>query len=819
LNIFKTIDGTYKFLISQTTLAKRSSEAVEFQWIRNTSLPATPTISSPASTLFLSNSTSLTVAGSCITGNVVWLAGNISQADVVAPVVGSLSQTCALSAYSFTLEKKIDNSYAITLAQTNGINFSNRTSMQWIRDTLAPTLPAPTNPAANPFLSGDTTVPVKGTCETLATVKISRTGTATQSIVCANNIYSFDATANTDGSYLYNITQTDGAGNPSGVSTFRWTRDTSIPATPVITTPASSPSATKTSTFIVAGKCINGNKVTLGGSVSAADVTAPAGSLTQVCASAAFSFTIAKSVDGIYGFNIKQTNLVPTDSAQVSVVWRRDTARPLTPTKIQPSVSPYRSAGTLTIDGGCEDLATVLLEGDKILSQACSGGFYSFSITEAANGTYNYIISQKDSADNRSNTVTQTWIKDFAVPPTPAITVPAINPAISLDPSLTLSGSCVPGYTVTLGGQVDASEVVMPANTLTLTCGSNSSFTFIVTKPVDGSYNLTVIQNNGVINSGTVAQTWVLDTTAPTMTINSAPTNPNFGKQVTFSFISNDAAAAVKCSLDGAGFTACSSPLSFPALANGSHTLSLRGQDAAGNIGLPNNHTWIQEAFNAIALYHFDGDSLTDSGNYSGSEDNLLTNGGTVAGTGLFTTDGRDFLAASANYAEAIDNDSQDQVLSRMTIETFVNFRTLPLDGSTMIFVSKMGAADNLGWEFGVKADAGNISMTFAGSLDGKIAETITSLPITVALGTPIHLTVTWDLGAVRFYCDGAVCGNGTIGTAGTSILYRTTAAMRLGSTSLGGAYLDGILDETRLSQVVRRTGTFTPPASAYSAD
>src|SRR5262249_8730570 len=48
-------------------------------------------------------------------------------------------------------------------------------------------------------------------------------------------------------------------------------------------------------------------------------------------------------------------------------------------------------------------------------------------------------------------------------------------------------------------------------------------------------------------------------------------------------FSSPDATATFKCSVDGAAYAVCTSPFTTPALVDGSHTVSIKAVDTAGN--------------------------------------------------------------------------------------------------------------------------------------------------------------------------------------------------------------------------------------------
>ena len=85
------------------------------------------------------------------------------------------------------------------------------------------------------------------------------------------------------------------------------------------------------------------------------------------------------------------------------------------------------------------------------------------------------------------------------------------------------------------------------------------------------------------------------DTTPPETTITSGPAEGGTltTDSATFGFSSSEANSKFACSLDGAAYSACSSPKSYSSLADGPHTFSARATDAAGNTdATPASRTW-----------------------------------------------------------------------------------------------------------------------------------------------------------------------------------------------------------------------------------
>src|SRR5207248_2027970 len=87
------------------------------------------------------------------------------------------------------------------------------------------------------------------------------------------------------------------------------------------------------------------------------------------------------------------------------------------------------------------------------------------------------------------------------------------------------------------------------------------------------------------------ARSFTLDTTAPTATIGTSPAALTTSSTGSFTF-SSEVGATLRCDLDGGGFTICTSPKSYPGLADGSHTFRVTATDPAGNTGSPVSYTW-----------------------------------------------------------------------------------------------------------------------------------------------------------------------------------------------------------------------------------
>ena len=82
------------------------------------------------------------------------------------------------------------------------------------------------------------------------------------------------------------------------------------------------------------------------------------------------------------------------------------------------------------------------------------------------------------------------------------------------------------------------------------------------------------------------------DTTAPTVTLTSTPPTSTTETSASFTFSANEPDVGYECSLDGAGYSACTSPTSHQSLGVGTHSFAVRAHDAAGNLGQPATFGW-----------------------------------------------------------------------------------------------------------------------------------------------------------------------------------------------------------------------------------
>ncbi|MCR4341691.1 MAG: LamG domain-containing protein [Gemmatimonadaceae bacterium] len=117
----------------------------------------------------------------------------------------------------------------------------------------------------------------------------------------------------------------------------------------------------------------------------------------------------------------------------------------------------------------------------------------------------------------------------------------------------------------------------------------------------------------------------------------------------------------------------------------------------------------------------------------------------------------------------------------------------------------------NTGWRMGARTDNGNwyFDLYSGGSL---IVNVTTASPLSANTWT--HMAFVKNGTDYRFYKDGTSVGSST----DANVVGDYTGTFRIGSDIDAAAFLNGWLDEFRISNIARWTTTFTPPTEAYSA-
>lgn len=96
------------------------------------------------------------------------------------------------------------------------------------------------------------------------------------------------------------------------------------------------------------------------------------------------------------------------------------------------------------------------------------------------------------------------------------------------------------------------------------------------------SFEVRAVDASGNADESPASRSFVVDADPPETKMDSGPSGTITDTSPSFTF-SSEPGAVFQCRLDGAGFTACTSPRAYSDLAQGSHLFEVRALDALGN--------------------------------------------------------------------------------------------------------------------------------------------------------------------------------------------------------------------------------------------
>jgi hypothetical protein len=277
----------------------------------------------------------------------------------------------------------------------------------WVIDTTAPSVLIQDSPASpNNASSESIHFSVAGADAATHAVqcKLARGSTVIQALADCTSPYT--ATTSTDATYTMTVVATDLAGNQTTV-TATWTRDSSAPAAPVITGPATPTNQTHV-TFTwpdVAGSA--GYECALDSNANAAFSSCVSGVTADVTA------------EGSHTYYVRSHDAVPNTSAPSMWTWVVDTTAPTLDVTGVPSgvTSSADVSPVVTVTDANPTAATCTLDGPSP-SSTCG------SYTGLADGDYTLTVNETDAAGNAATPVVLHWTVD-TTPPTVTLKAPS----------------------------------------------------------------------------------------------------------------------------------------------------------------------------------------------------------------------------------------------------------------------------------------------------------------------------------------------------------------------------------------------------------
>ena len=652
-------------------------------------LPVTGAVSNGGTT----NDAMITFAGTAQAGSAI----TIYDTDATT-VVGSGVATGGV--FSITTSALGQGSHTLTAKATDAAanQSAASTAFQVTVDTVAPAAPVVSSvnddiapgigPVSDNGSTNDTTLTFVGTSEAGSAVTIYDTDGTT---VVGSGIASggsFSITTSALGSGLHTLTTkaTDAAGNQGVASTaFHVTIVTSAPAAPLIsgvtddvlpvTGTVSNSGITNDATLTFAGAAQASSTV----KIYDTDGTTVVG--TGVATGGSFTITTSTLSEGSHILTARATDAASNEGAastpfSVTV----DTVAPSTPviSGVTDNVSPVTGSvsdsgatndTTLTFAGTAEVGGAVTIydtDGTTIVGSGVASGGVFFSITTSAlsQGSHTLTVRATDAASNQSAASTAFHVTiDTSAPGAPVITgvtddvLPTTGSVsdngITNDATLTVAGTAKSGSAVTIY-DTDGTTAVGSG------VATGGSFTITTSALGQGSHTLTARSTDAAGNQSVASAAFhaTIDTVAPAAPVISSVSDdvaPITGavldngstNDTTLTFVGTAESGSAVTIYDtdgatvvGAGIAAGGNfTITTSALGSGSHTLTVRATDVAGNQsgGSTAFHVTVDTValppvFGGLGNLNFDG-SMNLAGGAEANGLVALFDGGTSIGT------------------------------------------------------------------------------------------------------------------------------------------------------------------------------------------
>ncbi len=403
----------------------------------------------------------------------------------------------------------------------------------------------------------------------------------------------------TDGTYTFLVRAVDAAGNADPTpATLTWTVDTTKPTVTIVSGPTGTTSATS-ATF----------------DFDSNEATSPTG-VTYLCKlDTEVDFTVCpdpKTYTGL-GEGVHRLEVLAMDAAgnrsETPAVrtWTVDTTAPDTRIVSGPTGPTSSTSATFEFDEVTPTPGVTFeckLDTEADFTPCTSPRTY----TGLAQGEHTLLVRAVDAAGNAdASPASRTWTVDTVAPAAPVVSAPASGATLdTLTPAITGTAEAGSTVTVIIDGQVvgtvkaDASGNWSYTPTTPLTVGPHE----VKTRATDEAGNTSPDSTGRTF-------TIVQDTVAPETTITSGPSGTTSERSATFEFTANEPGVTYECSLDGAAFTPCTSPVTFTNLTEGEHTFQVRARDAAGNVeATPETRTWTVQDAGPTGDISFRGDGF-----------------------------------------------------------------------------------------------------------------------------------------------------------------------------------------------------------------
>jgi len=567
-------EGNHTFSVTATDSAGNTGPAATRSWTIDTTAPTASITGGPADP---TNSTSASLAFSSEPG-----AGFQCKLDA-----GSYSSCTSPKDYTGLGEG--NHTFSVTATDSAG-NTGPAATRSWTIDTTAPTA----------SITGGPADPTNSTSASLAFS--SEPGAGFECKLDAGSYSSCtspkDYTGLGEGNHTFSVTATDSAGNTGPAATRSWTIDTTAP-TVTLTSPANGSTTSDPSPSLagVAGTAVgDGTAITVRLYSGAAATGSPIQTLGATRgAGGAYAVAPTALAAGTYTAQSQQDDAAGNAALSAPTTFTIDPlAGDTTPPAISllapadGSVTSNQTPGFVGVAGvAAGDSTTVTVRvyaGPTVLdplvrtlttTRDVDGSFAVAASPALADGTYTARAEQTDTGGNTGFSGAAAFTIDTTAPSVTITSGPA-DPTNSTSASLAFSSEPGAGFECKL----DAGSYAA--------CTSPKDYTGLG----EGNHTFDVRATDTAGNTGSPAtRSWTIDTTAPSVTITTGPSDPSTSADASLEFTS-EPGAAFECKRDAGSYSSCISPKAYTGLSDGSHTFSVRAGDQAGNTGSPATRTW-----------------------------------------------------------------------------------------------------------------------------------------------------------------------------------------------------------------------------------
>jgi hypothetical protein len=356
-----------------------------------------------------------------------------------------------------------------------------------------------------------------------------------------------------EGAHSFSVRALDSLGNVGPTATRNWTVDTTGP-----------------STSITAGPSGTTNQTAVHFEFSAS------GAASYECSRDGAGFSTCNSPEdytvgeGPHSFSVRAIDGVGNTGPTTTRNWTVDTTGPSTSITAGPSGTTNQTA--VHFEFSASGAASYECSRDGAGFNTCNSP-EDYTVGE---GAHSFSVRALDALGNVGPTATRNW-NVVTTGPTTSITA---GPSGTTNQIATHFAFSAPG-----AASYQCSRDGAGFNT----CNSPEDYTV-----GEGAHSFSVRATDSLGNTGAAAtRNWTVDTTGPTVTINSGPSGTVTSGSASFGFSSSAGdLARFECSIDSApAFTTCSSPANY-VVGEGPHTFRVHGVDGAGNVGAAVTRSW-----------------------------------------------------------------------------------------------------------------------------------------------------------------------------------------------------------------------------------